>query len=230
MERPLHPDRVLLRANITKIPIMPIEQLRYKLLNNFARYGIVKELVIYLDDWAQRWFSGNGCICLKRPPSSGIKFDSLTYKIPLDGNHSCLDTWSKMDKHCIYCKAMGHIMKDYPSLSTETRTCFVCHSRDHIARNCPKVTNPNQTASKRRRPIPLDSSYEATVTVLSRPVETILSTAPPTSSVPVLHEIPATSEEMTSAPALNHQPAIPMPSADLSVLLPCRRMLLLSQS
>ena len=125
---------------------------------------------------------------------------------------------------------MGHIRKDCPSLPTETRTCFVCNSRGHIARNCPKVTNPNQTASKRRRPIPLDSSYEATVTVLSRPVETILSTAPPTSSVPVLHEIPATSEEMTSAPALNHQPAIPMPSADLSVLLPCRRMLLLSQS
>ena len=58
---------------------MPIEQLRDKLLNNFVRYGIVKELIIYLDDWAQRWFSGNECIYLERPPSSGIKFDPLTY-------------------------------------------------------------------------------------------------------------------------------------------------------
>ncbi|ORE01771.1 hypothetical protein BCV72DRAFT_235763 [Rhizopus microsporus var. microsporus] len=81
-----------------------------------------------------------------------------------------------MDKHCIYCKAMSHIRKDCPSLSTEARTCFVCHCRSHIARNCPKVTNPNQTASKRRRPIPVDSSYEAPVTVLSRPAKTLLYT------------------------------------------------------
>ena len=46
----VHPDRALLKVNLTKIPIMPIEQLRDKLLNNFARYGIVGELVIYLDD------------------------------------------------------------------------------------------------------------------------------------------------------------------------------------
>ncbi|KAG1171135.1 hypothetical protein G6F70_007218 [Rhizopus microsporus] len=165
----------------------------------------------------QGWFSGNGYIYLERPPSSEIKFDPLTYKIPFDGDHSCLGTWSKMDKHCIYCKAMGHIRKDCPSLPTETRTCFVCNSRGHIARNCPKVTNPNQTASKRRRPIPLDSSYEAPVTVLSRPVETLSSTAPPISSVPVLHEIPATSEEVTSAPTPNYQPAVQMPSAGSSV-------------
>ena len=190
---------------------MPIEQLRDKLLNNFVRYGIVKELVIYLDDWAQRWFSGNGCICLKRPPSSGIKFDPLTYNIPFDGDHSCLGTWSKMDKHCIYCKAMGHIKNGCPSLPTETRTCFVCHSRDHIARNCPKVTNPNQATSKRRRPIPVDSSYGTSVTGLSRPVETLSSTVPPTSSAPVLHEIPATSEEVASAPAPKHHTAAPMP-------------------
>ncbi|CEI93022.1 hypothetical protein RMCBS344292_07267 [Rhizopus microsporus] len=114
---------------------------------------------------------------------------------------------------------MGHIRKDCPSLPTETHTCFVCNSRGHIARNCPKATNSNQTASKRRRPIPADSSYEAPVTVLSRPVETLSSTAPLTSSIPALHEIPATSEEVASAPASRRQTAVSMSSADSSVEL-----------
>ncbi|ORE02524.1 hypothetical protein BCV72DRAFT_265128 [Rhizopus microsporus var. microsporus] len=122
-----------------------------------------------------------------------------------------------MDKHCIYCKAMGHIRKDCPSLSTETRTCFVRHSHGHIACSCPKITNPNQTASKCRRPTPVDSSYEAPVIVLSRPVETLSSTTLPTSPEPVLHEVPTTSEEVTSAPAPKYQTAAPMPSADSSV-------------
>ncbi|CAO3670078.1 hypothetical protein CU097_009062 [Rhizopus azygosporus] len=34
--------------------------------------------------------------------------------------------------------------------------------------------------SKRRRPIPVDSSYGTSVTGLSRPVETLSSTTPPT--------------------------------------------------
>ncbi|RCH85329.1 hypothetical protein CU097_007165 [Rhizopus azygosporus] len=168
---------------------MSIEQLRDKLLNRFVRYGIVRELAIYLDDWAQRWFSGNGCIYLERSPSSKIKFDHLTYKIPLDGDHSCL----------------GRI---------------VLHFRlKRILASYTIAVVTSLTASKRRRSIPVNSSYEAPVTVLSRPVETLSSTAPPTSSVPVLHEIPATSEEVASAPASKHQTAVPMPSADSSVEL-----------
>ncbi|CEG82533.1 hypothetical protein RMATCC62417_16592 [Rhizopus microsporus] len=165
----VHPDRALLRVNLTKIPIMPIEQLRDKLLNNFAQYGIVRELFI-----------------LMIGPNAGFP-------------------------------AMSHIRKDCPSLPTETRTCFVCHSRGHIARNRPKVTNSNQTASKRCRPIPVDSSYEAPVTVLSRPVETLSSITPPVSPELVLHEVPTTSEKVTSAPAPKHQTAAPMPSASSSV-------------
>ncbi|RCH89332.1 hypothetical protein CU097_002722 [Rhizopus azygosporus] len=174
----VHPGHALLR-------------LRDKLLNNFARYSVVGELAAYLDDWAQRWLSGNGRIYLERPPSSEIKFDPLTYKISLGGDYSCL----------------GHIRKDCPSLPIETRTCFVCHGRGHI------------TASKRCRPIPVDSNYEALVTVLSHPVETLSSTTPPASFVPVLHEVPATYEEVTSAPASKHPTAAQISSADSSVNL-----------
>ncbi|CEG68924.1 hypothetical protein RMATCC62417_05082 [Rhizopus microsporus] len=73
------------------------------------------------------------------------------------------------------------------------------------------------TASKRCRPIPVDSNYEAPVTVLSHPVETLSFTTPPTSFVPVLHEVLATYEKVTSAPASKHPTAAQMFSADSSV-------------
>lgn len=113
---------------------------------------------------------------------------------------------------------MGHIRKECPSLHTETRTCFVCHSRGHIARDCPKATNPNHTVSKRRQPIPVDSHYEAPVTILCPPpVETMLLSASPTFSITALHEAPATSFEVISAPTPKHQSAAPMHSAGSSV-------------
>ncbi|RCH91805.1 hypothetical protein CU098_005026, partial [Rhizopus stolonifer] len=86
----VHPNRALMKVNLSKIPIMPIDKLKTKLLNNFARYGLVHELVIFFDDWGQRWFSGNGCVYLERPANSEIQFEKLTYKIPLDDDHSCL--------------------------------------------------------------------------------------------------------------------------------------------
>lgn len=69
-----NPNIALLKVNLSKTPIMPIEKLKSKLLNNFVRYA-VSELVIYPDDWAQCWFYGNRCVYLERSLSTGIKLN-----------------------------------------------------------------------------------------------------------------------------------------------------------
>ncbi|KAG0751580.1 hypothetical protein G6F16_013490 [Rhizopus arrhizus] len=60
-------QQALLKVNLSKLPLLPVKELRELLINNFSRYGIVRDIVIYLDDWSQTWFSGNGCIYLERP-------------------------------------------------------------------------------------------------------------------------------------------------------------------
>jgi hypothetical protein len=149
----VNPDRALLRVNLTKLPIWSESVLRDTILTNFARYGIVREFVLYLDDWSNSWFTGNGHLYIERPTGKDIRsFESLTYQIPLEGKNTfCLATWTKMDAHCIYCKSMGHSRKDCDKLPVETRSCYVCHNRGHIARNCPKARADNTTSSKRRR-------------------------------------------------------------------------------
>ncbi|KAG1136489.1 hypothetical protein G6F37_011463 [Rhizopus arrhizus] len=144
-------QQALLKVNLSKLPLLPVKELRELLINNFSRYGTVRDIVIYLDDWSQTWFSGNDCIYLERPSTTEKTFDTLQYKIDLDNNGFCLGTWGNMKRHCIYCKAMGHSRKDCPELPAETRTCYVCNSRGHIARNCPKTDENDQSSSKRAR-------------------------------------------------------------------------------
>lgn len=183
------PDRALTRINLTKLPITKIDTLRDELRNNFARYGIVREIVIYLDDWSSSWFTGNGHLYIERPKTGPKKndFDDLMYKIQLDSLDTyCLATWTKMDSHCVYCKKMGHSRKDCDIIPSETRKCYACHSRGHIARNCPRAKADGSTSLKRPRssvdeaPAPSNTSPAKAATNVEI-ADDVIST-PPTSA------------------------------------------------
>ena len=79
----IHPDRALLKVDLTKLPIWEGQRLQDSLLNNLSRYGIVREMTLYLDDWSGCWFTGNGHLYLEQPNDNNKTFESLTYKIPL---------------------------------------------------------------------------------------------------------------------------------------------------
>ncbi|KAG2199574.1 hypothetical protein INT47_012174 [Mucor saturninus] len=149
----VHPDRSLLPVNLTKIPIMSYEKLHTLLSDNFTRYGLVREIVIYLDDWSGRWYTGNGHVYLERPASSEAQYETLTYKIPLAGDKpfSCLGTWTNKGKHCFYCKNSGHYRKECPEAPKENRRCYQCGNTGHIARNCYRTKTDESTSNKRRR-------------------------------------------------------------------------------
>jgi hypothetical protein len=133
----VHPDRALLRVNLTKLPIWNLDKLRNSLLNNLSRYGIVREIIIYLDDWSGSWPTGNGHVYLERPITATKTHEVLTYNIPLEGENTfCLGTWTNMGKHCVYCKGSDHYRKDCTKAPSEKRRCYQCGNSGHIARNC----------------------------------------------------------------------------------------------
>ncbi|KAI9469778.1 MAG: hypothetical protein EXX96DRAFT_612288 [Benjaminiella poitrasii] len=151
----VHSDQVLLRINLTKLPIWNLDKLRNSLLNNLARYGVVREITIYLDDWSSCWFTGNGHVYVERPNQNDKSFEDLSYKIPFkDGNTFCLGTWSLMGEHCVYCTVA----------STEKRRCYQCGNSGHIARNCFRAKSDDTTSSKRRRePRPSNKTPDPTL-------------------------------------------------------------------
>lgn len=163
----VHPDQALLKVNLSKLPIWQLDKLRHSLLNNFSRYGVVREISIYLDDWSGCWFTGNGHLYIERPNHASKQYETLTYKIDLeDGNTFCLGTWSKMGKHCVYCKASDHYRKECTKAPEEKRRCSTCGSKGHIARNCHRAITDSNTSSKRRR----DSTQNPKVSTVATPV------------------------------------------------------------
>ncbi|KAG2228472.1 hypothetical protein INT48_003129 [Thamnidium elegans] len=148
----VHPDQALLRVNLTKLPIWNWDKLRNSLMNNLSRYGIVREIVLYLDDWSGNWFTGNGHVYIERPLQTEKNFETSTYKIPLEGENTfCLGTWTNMGKHCVYCKQTGHYRKECTEAPEEKRRCYQCGNSGHIARNCFRTKTDNTTSNKRRR-------------------------------------------------------------------------------
>ncbi|KAI9469097.1 MAG: hypothetical protein EXX96DRAFT_461483, partial [Benjaminiella poitrasii] len=141
----VHPDQALLRINLTKLPIWDLDKLRNSLLDNSACYDIVREIIIYLDDWSSCWFTGNGHVYIKRPNQNDKSFEDLSYKIPLeDGSTFCLGTWSRMGKYCVYCK-------ECTVAPAEKRRCYQCGNSGHIVRSCFRVEADDTTSSKRKR-------------------------------------------------------------------------------
>jgi hypothetical protein len=148
----VHPDQALLRVNLTKLPIWNLDKLRNSLMNNLSRYGIVREIVIYLDDCSGSWFTGNGHVYIERPIQNDKTFENLSYKIPLEAERTfCLGTWTNMGKHCVYCKDTGHYRKECTKAPEEKRRCFQCGNTGHIARNCFRTKGDDSTSSKRKR-------------------------------------------------------------------------------
>ncbi|KAI7897864.1 uncharacterized protein BX663DRAFT_490490 [Cokeromyces recurvatus] len=80
----VHPDRALLCINLTKLPIWTLDKLRNSLLNNLSRYGIVRKIVIYLDDCSGSWSTGNGPVNMERPSNANKTHEVLTYNILLE--------------------------------------------------------------------------------------------------------------------------------------------------
>lgn len=62
-------------------------------MNNLSRYGIVREIIIYLDDCSGSWLTGNGHVYIERPVQNDKTFETLSYKIPLEAERTfCLGT------------------------------------------------------------------------------------------------------------------------------------------
>ncbi|PHZ09018.1 uncharacterized protein RHIMIDRAFT_241223 [Rhizopus microsporus ATCC 52813] len=94
----VHPDQALLEVNLSKLPIWQLDKLCRSLLNNFFRYGVVREMSIYLDDWSGCWFIDNRHLYIERRNYATKQYETLTYKIDLEGGSTfCLGTWSKME-------------------------------------------------------------------------------------------------------------------------------------
>ncbi|KAG2199306.1 hypothetical protein INT47_012940 [Mucor saturninus] len=109
-------DNIILKVHLSKLPFLPVADLHATLVDNFSRFGNVRDVTIYLDDESKTAFCGNGAIFLDRSidPTSPKAWDKLTYKIDLGNQSFCLGKWAKMESHCVYCKQMGHTPRHCP--------------------------------------------------------------------------------------------------------------------
>ncbi|OBZ81801.1 hypothetical protein A0J61_10149 [Choanephora cucurbitarum] len=213
----IHPDRALLEVNLTKLPIWEGQRLRDSLLNNLSRYGVVREMTLYLDNWSGCWFTGNGHVYLERPNTNNKAYETLSYKIPLEGDNTfCLGTWTNMGKHCVYCKETGHYRKECTKAPTEKRRCYQCGNTGHIARNCFRTDTVDNTSNKRRRNERIEPKHRIMKT--SQPVAEVavqkgtnvtspVVTSPETSAI-VLEDVPPAESDtvIPSVPVRNLEP------------------------
>ncbi|KAG2194342.1 hypothetical protein INT47_011509 [Mucor saturninus] len=152
-------DNIILKVHLSKLPFLPVADLHATLVDNFSRFGNVRDVTIYLDDESKTAFCGNGAIFLDRSidPTNPKAWDKLTYKIDLGNQSFCLGKWAKMESHCVYCKQMGHTRKDCQEIPTISKTCCLCDRRGHLARHCPRAHDNSIASSKKRvliNPVP----------------------------------------------------------------------------
>ncbi|KAG2198728.1 hypothetical protein INT47_005413 [Mucor saturninus] len=145
-------DNIILKVHLSKLPFLPVADLHATLVDNFSRFGNVRDVTIYLDDESNTAFCGNGAIFLDRSidHANPKAWDKLTYKIDLGSKSFCLGKWAKMEPHCVYCKQMGHTRKDCQEIPTISKTCYLCDRRGHLARHCPR-SHDNSIASSKKR-------------------------------------------------------------------------------
>ncbi|KAI8967207.1 hypothetical protein BDB01DRAFT_691707, partial [Pilobolus umbonatus] len=151
--RALPPSHTVMKVSLSKLPHMDFVELSVILNRTLSDYGIVQDMVIYLDDMSGRFFQGNGHVILERPPNPDRLLKVLTYRVPMEDT-SFLATWAKMESHCRYCKEMGHTRDQCKARPVERRTCHSCGLQGHIAVKCPRVSISELEENKRVRKVP----------------------------------------------------------------------------
>jgi hypothetical protein len=91
----------LTKVSLSGLPPLSYEDFKVKLGSTFAKYGLVRDIVLYEDNISGSWFTSNGRVYLDRPESHD--YLPLTPRIPLDDTTtsiSFLATWPKMGVYC----------------------------------------------------------------------------------------------------------------------------------
>ncbi|KAG1142121.1 hypothetical protein G6F37_009734 [Rhizopus arrhizus] len=145
----------LTRFNFSGVPMESPVETRDTILQLFSRYGTVIDIVLHLDDISSQWFRGNGHVLVDLQDTSNDC--SPQYKLDYNDKTSILVTWSRMPKHCRYCKAMGHTRDSCPERPRENRTCFTCGVRGHLSIDCTRAPPSELAHSKRSRQVAPES-------------------------------------------------------------------------
>lgn len=244
---------VLHKISLTDISPAPQEVLKSSLLLTFARFGVVKDIVIYNDDITGEWFTGNGHVYLEIPRESDASFEPLTHRIQLNGSDtSVLATWARMPDFCRYCKAMGHIKENCDKRPADSRTCFICHQKGHISyqrtrsqdrepqpHKRPRNREPNSAITSRRIATPKIKKGSKAISSLDLifgptampPAQDIQSSATTTSSKIENTENTPDPNESLMKPMMAFTPPSegPGPDSDVSISSPVSSAPLLSK-
>jgi hypothetical protein len=126
----------IIRLSLSRLPLLPEQQLLEGLKTNLSKYGTIIDTGIIREPKTQTYM-GTGYAILTLN-SKVNEYAPLTHIIPWNNTDTGFHaTWTDMPPWCRYCHQEGHIVSECPH-SNRRQQCWNCSELGHKAAMCPR--------------------------------------------------------------------------------------------